>query len=65
LVFITGSIARSASCRYLLYSEADFAPMGVKFGTDEGTEASSVPYFTPSVQQQGCMTQEIEIFTQI
>jgi len=39
----TGSIARSASGRYLIYSEADFefffaqqgrhvAPMGVKFG---------------------------------
>jgi len=49
----TGSIARSASRRYLIYSEADFefffapqgrhvAPMGVKFGTD-----SSMPNFTP------------------
>jgi len=43
----TGSIARSASRRYLIYSETDFgflfaqqgrhvAPMGVKFGTEEG-----------------------------
>jgi len=41
-------------CRYLVYSEADFevfapqgrhvAPMGVKFGTEEGT---SVPNSTP------------------
>jgi len=45
---ITGSIARSASRRYLVYSEADFevfapqgrhvAPMGVTFGVEEGTE---------------------------
>jgi len=44
---VTGSIARSASRRYLIYSEADFevfrpagrhvAPMGVKFGTEEVT----------------------------
>ena len=32
------------------------APMGVKFSTEEGT---------PSVQQQGCRTPQIEIFTQI
>jgi len=41
---ITGSIARNASRRYLIYSEADFevfalqgrhvAPMGVKFGAE-------------------------------
>ena len=55
----TGSIARSATCRYLIYSEADFevffapqgrhvAPIGGKFGTEEGTEGpSSVPNFTP------------------
>jgi len=46
-VFVTGSIARMAKCRYLSYSAADFellrpqgrhvAPMGVKF--------------TPSVQR--------------
>jgi len=46
----TGSIARSASRRYLIHSDADFevfrpagrhvAPMGV---------TSSVPHFTPSV----------------
>jgi len=44
---ITGSIARSATCRFLIYSEADFevfapqgrhvAPIGVKFGAEEGT----------------------------
>jgi len=47
LLFFTGSIARSASRRYLIYSEADFevfrpqgrqvAPMGVKYGVEEGT----------------------------
>ena len=41
---ITGSISRSATRRYLSYSEADFAPMGMKFGTAEGT---AVPNFTP------------------
>jgi len=44
----TGSIARSASRRYLIYSEADFEVFrparatrctdGVKFGMEEGTE---------------------------
>jgi len=38
---ITGSTARSATHQYLSYSEADFevrhvAPMGLKFGTEEG-----------------------------
>ena len=44
--------------RYLSYSEDDFqvffapqgrhdAPMGVKFGTEEGTVPSSMPNFTP------------------
>ena len=51
LIIFTGSIARSATRRYLIYSEANFevfrpaerhvAPMGVKFGTEE------VPNFTP------------------
>ena len=55
----TGSIAQSTSRRYLIYSEADFevfapqrrhaAPMGVEFGTEEGTEGpvAYVPNFTP------------------
>jgi len=49
--FITGGIAHSASRRYLVYSEADFevyvAPMGVKFGMEEGLKVSSKPNFTP------------------
>jgi len=51
----TGSITRSATRRYLSYSEADFvgffapqgrhlAPMGVKFGMEV---PSSMPSFTP------------------
>jgi len=54
LTVFTGSIARSASRRYLIYSEVDFevfldvAPMGVKFGMEEGTKGpSSMPNFTP------------------
>jgi len=48
IVVFTGSIASSASRRYLVYSEADFEVFrpagathcidGVKFGTEEGTE---------------------------
>ena len=46
-VLVTGSIARSATCRYLIYSEADFevfrhagrhaAQVGVKYRMEEGT----------------------------
>jgi len=52
---ITGSIARSATRRYLIYSEADFEVLrpagatrctdGGKFGMEEGT--ASMPNFTP------------------
>ena len=48
LSIITGSIARSASRRYLIYSDADVEVIrpagatrcihGMKFGVDEGTE---------------------------
>ena len=48
LTLFTGSIARSATRRYLVYSEANFEVFrpagatrctdGVKFGTDEGTK---------------------------
>ena len=49
---ITGSVARSATRRYLIYSEADFKvfrPAGATRCTDGvkfGTEASSVPNLT-------------------
>jgi len=55
LTLFTGSIARNATRRYLIYSEADFevfrpqgrhvAPIAVKYGTEEGT--SSMRNFTP------------------
>jgi len=55
---VTGSIARSATRRYLSYSEADFEvfrPAGATRCTDVGKiwhgGPSSVPNFTPSVQQ--------------
>ena len=69
--FITGSIARSASRRYLVYSEADFEVFrpagatrcidGVKFGM-EGPACQISP---PSVHRQGCRTPKTEIFTHI
>jgi len=52
-VFITGSIARSATRRYLIYSEADFEgfrPSGATRCTDEGEiwhGGASMPNFTP------------------
>jgi len=51
----TGSITRSATCRYVVYSEADFEvfrPAGTTHCTDGvkfGTKVSSVPNFTPIV----------------
>ena len=54
----TGSIASSASRRYLVYSEADFEGFrpagatsctdGVKFGTEEGTSPPSCQISPPS-----------------
>jgi len=68
---ITGSIARSATRRYLIYSEADFkffrpaeatsSTDGVKFGT----EASAVPNLTPIGATIGYRTPKTEIFTEI
>ena len=61
-MFITGGIARSASCRYLIYSEADFEVFhptgatrctdGVKIGMEEGTfSPPPCQISAPSVQQ--------------
>ena len=61
----TGSIARSASRRYLIYSEADFevfCPAGATRCTD-GVKFGTVS--PPSVQRQGCRTPKTDIFTQI
>jgi len=79
-VSLPAALRAAQICRYLVYSEADFevrhvAPMGVKFGMEEGTEGpllhakgrSPPPcqISPPSVQRQGCRTPKIEIFTQI
>jgi len=39
------------------------APIGVKFGTEEGTAPCQIS--PPPVQRQGCRTPKIKIFTQI
>jgi len=80
LSFLPAALLAAQNCRYLLYSEADLrffapqgrhvAPMGVKFGTEEGippNRRSPAPcqIAPPSVQRQGCRTPKIEIFTQI
>ena len=67
---ITGSIAQSATCRYLIYSEADFEvfhPAGGTRCTDGGQiwHAPPCQISSPSVQRQGCRTTKTEIFTQI
>jgi len=48
--FLPAALRAAQTCRYLVYSEADFevfrpqgrhvAPMGVKFGTEEETEGA-------------------------
>ena len=74
---VTGSIARSASRRYLVYSEADFEvfrPTGATRCTDGGEICRGGGYqrspppcqiSPPSVQRQGCRTPKTEIFTQL
>ena len=67
-----GSIARSANCRYLIYSEADFEvfrPAGAT-RTDGGEIMAwrrpppcQIP--PPSVQRQWCGTPKTKIFTHI
>ena len=68
-ILFTGSIARSASRRYLVYSEADFEvfrPAGATRCTDGGEIWHPPPcqMSPPSVQRQGCRTPKTEIFTQ-
>ena len=73
---ITGSIARSATRRYLSYSEADFEifrPAGAtrctdggKFGVRRGpTIPSSTPNFTPIGATIRVKDPKTEIFTEI
>ena len=76
---ITGSIARSATRRYLIYSEADFevfrpagatrcTPMEVKFGMEERRGPKAPPLCQispPSVQRLGYRTSKLKLFTEI
>jgi len=66
--FITGSIAHSASRRYLIHWEADFEvfrPTGATRCTDGGEIwHGGCQMSPPSVQRQGCRTPKTEIFTQ-
>jgi len=79
--FVTGSIARSANLpvfsllrgrlRFFAPQGRHVAPMGVKFGTEEGTlrrgpkVPSSVPNFTPNGATTRYVGPQIEIFSQI
>ena len=70
--FFTGSIMRSATSRYLSYSEADFEvfrPAEATRCTDGGEMwhggGDLCQISPPPVQRQGCRTPKIEIFTQI
>ena len=75
-IVITGSIASSATRRYLSYSETDFEgfrPAGATPCTDgceiwhEGDDRRSPPcqILPPSVQRYGYRTPKTEIFTEI
>jgi len=67
---ITGSIARSASRRYLVYPEADFEVFRLA-GATRCTDGNEIWHgegdqiSPPSVQRQGCSTPKTEFFTQI
>ena len=60
----TGSIAQSANCRYLIYSEADFEVFrpagatrctdGVKFGMEEGTDLTDCPLLHAKFHPHRC-----------
>ena len=74
-ILVTGSIARSASRLYLIYSEADFEvfrPAGSTRCTDKAEiwqgggdrRSPSCQISHPSVQRQGCRIPKTEIFTQ-
>jgi len=70
-LFVTVSIARSVSlrpCRYLIYSEADFAvfrPTGATRCTDGGEIWHGGPLLCAKFHLHRSYTPEIEIFTQI
>jgi len=67
-IFLPAALREAQTCRYLVYSEANFEvfrPAGATRCTDGVKFGISMPNFTPSVQRQGCRTPKIEIFTQI
>jgi len=67
---VTGSIARSGSRRFLIYSEANFDVFrpagatrctdGVKFGMEEGTFGPSVPSSVPNFTPVGATTRVLD-----
>ena len=64
MMFVTGSIAGSATCRYLIYSEADiegFRPAGATRCTDGGEIWHGGPFLRAKFHPIGVT----EIFTQI
>jgi len=76
-LFLPAALRAAQTCRYLVYSEADFEvfrPAGATRCTDGsdiwrgGEDRRSPPQrqiSPPSVQRQGCTTPKIKIFTQI
>ena len=77
VMFLPAALREAQTCRYLVYSEANFEvfrPAGATRSTDGGEiwhgggDRRSPPpcqISPPSVQRQGCRTPKIEIFTQI
>ena len=74
--YLPVALRAAQTCRYLIYSEADFEvfrPAGATRCTDGGEiwhgggdfPLLHVKFHPPSVQRQGCRTPKIEIFTQI
>ena len=75
--YLPAALREAQTCRYLVYSEANFEvfrPAGATRCTDGGEiwhgggDRWSPPpcqISPPSVQQQGCRTPKIEIFTHI
>jgi len=67
--FLPAALRAAQTCRYLVYSEADFEvfrPTGATCCTDGGEIwHGGGDLRPPSMQRQGCRTPKIEIFTQI
>jgi len=72
--WLPAALRAAQTCRYLVYSEADFEvfrPAGATCCTDAGEiwhgggDPPPCQISSPSVQRQGCRTPKIEIVTQI